>query len=525
MRNFLSLLLVLPGILFGQSTFNVRLADSTGTGSGGIAIELSDWGYVVTGIAVHPYPPYNQRLRISGLNLEGELLYDKKFGPDTMKWFAGWCNSTAPTTDGNFILGGHARKPGANLYEPYLIKFTPDGDTLWKSSFYSELMYLGNAGCQAVDGGYVLIGNTQDVDSPEIPWFNGFIMKTDGEGNFLWLKKYYHLQYQVIFMSVVPMPDGGIVAAGSRQWLGTNGNDFDWFALRTDSIGNEIWRKAWGTPQEDHDIMINLASDGNLLVSGFSLDPASNPLNFVGFHYAAKLNSSNGSVMWERYIAPSVQNSLPYKILETSDGEIIVGGNRRTNFPIVEEEPWYEFRGSLWKLSAEGDSLWLRTYAFADGHPCHFRDVIETPDGGFAAVGVAEVSPGYVSDDTWVVKVDEHGCLVPGCHLINVEEVETKGGRMMVFPNPVRGVLNVYLETSASPPTSASGGRGESPTMSLIDVNGKVVKQWRVGGSPTTYIADVSGLEAGVYVLRYESPPAPQRGDRGVVLTEKVIIE
>jgi hypothetical protein len=267
------------------------------------------------------------------------------------------------------------------------------------------------------------------------------------------------------------------------------------------------------TTQLAQRVMINLASDGNLLVSGFSLDPASNPLNFVGFHYAAKLNAANGAVIWERYIAPSVQNSLPYKILETSDGGIIVGGNRRTNFPIVEEGPWYEFRGSLWKLSAEGDSLWLRTYAFADGHPCHFRDVIETPDGGFAAVGVAQASPGYVSDDTWVVKVDEHGCLVPGCHLVGVEELEAKGGRMLVYPNPVRGVLNVYL---ASPPAPLQG-RGKSPTMSLIDVNGKVVKQWRVGGEPTTYMADVTGLEAGVYVLRYEGG--------GVVLTEKVVVE
>jgi len=140
--------------------------------------------------------------------------------------------------------------------------------------------------------------------------------------------------------------------------------------------------------------------------------------------------------------------------------------------------------------------------------------VVETPDGGFAAVGVAEVSPGYVSDDTWVVKVDQHGCLVPGCHLVGVEELEAKGGRMMVYPNPVRGVLNVYLETS--PPTPLRG-RGEQPILSLTDMQGRTVKQWRVGGEPTTYMADVSGLEAGVYVLRYEGG--------GVVLTEKVVVE
>jgi len=347
--------------LLAQGTFNKRFdLYGEGTGDGAPGVENTDYGLLVFAQGKDPEFPHYEQLWLYGLDHSGELLFSKVISNDSLKYYAGWCNSTAPTADGNYILGGSGFQAGVSFYDNYLIKFTPEGDTLWKSSFYSDIQYIGYAGCQAADGGYALTGITQDVDSPEIPWYNGYIMKVDSAGDFEWLKKYYHQQYSVSFYSIVALPDSGFVASGQRIWQGMNNNDFDWFVLRTDSLGDEVWRKAWGTADYEFECKVGLASDGNILVTGVALDTNWPVGNFMLFHYAAKLDVNSGNVLWQRYIEPSVYDSPTYKIMEISTGEVILAGMRMTNFPI-NEQPWYEYRGSLWKLSPEGDSLWLRT--------------------------------------------------------------------------------------------------------------------------------------------------------------------
>jgi len=441
------------------------------------------------------------------------MIWNKSYGPDSLTYYAGRSNSSAPTVDGNFILGGSGRVDDNTKHLSHLTKFNSLGDTLWQFQQVFDMSYVGNAGCQSDDGGYALVGTTDDEDIPMLPMYLGYILKIDSAGNFEWLKKYYHENYTIGLTSIVPLSDGGFAASGVRVWVvGSNLGEFDLFLIRVDASGDEVWRKAWGTVEDDHDAVVGLASDGNLLVAGV-VDDSSNDWSAIMHHYVAKLNIDSGNIIWEKKFEPGLYQSLLYKVFEVSDGGILVGGVYFGGNDVPNQIPSHN-RGGLTKLSANGDSLWMRSYEFDTGYPCYFRDVIETPDGGFAAVGVANVSPGYPSDDTWIVKVDQYGCLVPGCHLINVEELEASGGRMMVYPNPVRDVLNVYLATS--PPTPLRG-RGGTPMLSLTDMQGRTVKQWRAESNHTTYMADVSGLGAGVYVLRYEGG--------GVVLTEKVVVE
>ena len=64
-----------------------------------------------------------------------------------------------------------------------------------------------------------------------------------------------------------------------------------------------------------------------------------------------------------------------------------------------------------------------------------FFDVLPTADNGCIAAGVAynpvnaPYPPGH-SQDTWVVKVDSMGCVVPGCdgHKANISKVLSHGG-------------------------------------------------------------------------------------------------
>jgi len=138
-------------------------------------------------------------------------------------------------------------------------------------------------------------------------------------------------------------------------------------------------------------------------------------------------------------------------------------------------------------------------------------DVEHSPDGGFVAAGWCLQVPGDEfsgQQDAWVVKVDEHGCLVPGCHVGVVEQGMQVGFK--TYPNPATDIINMYIESNKVIKgrfvlTNAAGQR-------VYEGNPLVVTPQE----PTTYMHMVSQYPRGLYVLSFES-------DEGVV-SEKVVL-
>jgi hypothetical protein len=486
MRTLLMFLLLFPSLLFGQ-TFSKRydiLGDTVG--DGGVDIEETSMGYIITAFGRHPEFPYNERLWLFGIDYSGELMFEKVYGPDSVATYGGWANSVTPTNDGNFILGAYSRYD--TIYNPYLLKFDELGDTLWRYDYFSNFLSVGFAGCESSDGGYALVGYTIEDDNQQAGLTSGLVIKVDNEGEFMWLERYNYPNYYYYLQSIVPLPDGVFAVAGSS--LGPDGNeDRDLRVIKLNENGQILWQELYGSESQDFETKIGICSDGDLVICG-TIDDPTDILYGWSILYIAKINSNDGNIIWDLTFGPGSNTPALMKIQELNDGNFITAGLRFEPV-MVENEEFVEYRGIIAKISSEGDSLWMRSYAFENGYECQLRDIIPTSDGGFIGVGQTKASPGFSTSDTWVLKVDEHGCLVPGCHLVNVPEY----GKLPVLrigPNPASNQLNVYI-----PP----GIDVQQSFLTIYDVQGKCLKSVALSSNDLTLMLDISNLSNGNYFV------------------------
>ncbi|MFN9392652.1 MAG: T9SS type A sorting domain-containing protein, partial [Flavobacteriales bacterium] len=94
--------------------------------------------------------------------------------------------------------------------------------------------------------------------------------------------------------------------------------------------------------------------------------------------------------------------------------------------------------------------------------------------------------------DTWILKTDEYGCLIPGCH-VSVEELEEADQSFLVGPNPASRMLNLYVPGEVK--------RHNQPLFRLTELTGKLIREFPADTGRTTYMLDVSGYPAGLYLL------------------------
>ena len=101
------------------------------------------------------------------------------------------------------------------------------------------------------------------------------------------------------------------------------------------------------------------------------------------------------------------------------------------------------------------------------------------------------------SQQGWLLKIDEWGCLVPGCHLVNtVETTPPTALNLLLYPNPVQDHLYAYLGPGHLPAGSK---------FSVYDTNGQLLRQQAARFSDATYTMELNALPAGLYVLQLQA--------------------
>lgn len=210
-----------------------------------------------------------------------------------------------------------------------------------------------------------------------------------------------------------------------------------------------------------------------------------------------------GQSNWEILLGEDFYFQQEFNQIEaTNDGNYVLMGRYFDQDPsdpeINGEDNWY---GWLVKVSPMGDLLWERKFtsitSIDDFHTLH--DMKPTSDGGYVMCGA--VFDNWVSESqmtpyqqAWLIKTDEYGCVVPGCH-VGVEEYENPK-RFLFGPNPVSGMLNVYLKDVLL---------ANDAKIFIYDMTGIVVESFAVRNGDVTYMLDVSELASANYVIALES--------------------
>ncbi len=450
---------------------------------------------------------FHASVLLTHIGLTGNKIWEKRSWRPVHSTFAGWANCCDTIPGGGYIVGGNSEATDGSD-EVYLMRFDANGDTLWTKVFGDPTLnrfWLGQQVKRTTEGGFAIVGIT-DQNGP----FNGFVIKTDSEGNEEWTRIYeWDSTTEGGLGAIALAGDGTYYVGGSR---GMTAVDTDSWVAHLDANGGVLWQVSFGGPWQEGGTEITTLADGDLAI-------------FSARGYAAsfsllrpcilKVDHTNGDILWEQEYGPSALTTTLFAGKETPTGDLIACGVTYANSDINSVQ-----QGLLLRTNSEGDSLWMRSYYYQDdvisNGQGRFYDVLPTDDGGFIAAGAAynpvdgPNPPGY-SQDTWVVKVDGDGCIVPGCNAVGVTEQATNlMDALRVWPNPVvsGGAVTVHVEL---PPAL----HGSDLVLSVVAADGRLLQSARMNGTNQQLTTD--DWASGLYHLHISSGQTWYTGGQLVV--------
>lgn len=314
---------------------------------------------------------------------------------------------------------------------------------------------------------------------------DGFVIKTDPSGLQEWVQTYGGFQND--FVNSIHTKEGGYFTGG--QFRSAVSKDL-WVQAVNDT-GAVVWSKVWGSIYDEPNAHLITAADGNALIASGYGQNSNNNLR----HYLAKLNALDGEIIWQKQYGSTSVSSAFYVVQEVQPGaDLIAAGGHRSSS---------QNYGALLRTTSTGDSLWMRYYQYSDSLVTNnqglLRDVQPTADGGFIACGSLFPVPGIYSQDVWVVKVDQYGCVEPGCHIITGMETQITNMRdvLRVWPNTLQtsGQLHVQLQLP-----DHFTPRGDL-RMIVTSSDGRLVKEERLSNPSTALTLQLPQLSPGLYHL------------------------
>jgi hypothetical protein len=284
-------------------------------------------------------------------------------------------------------------------------------------------------------GGYYVFGGTSSNDG-DVGFNHGqsdyWLFETDANGQIVWEKTYGGSRAEGA-LSFLRTPDKGFLLYGytfSRDGdvsCNHEGEAADLWLVRTDSLGNMLWSRCYGgTHQEFGGKIIHDHEEGHFIFAATtgSVDGDITHNNGTYDLWVVKLDPE-GNIVWQHAYGGAMQD-YANSISLTSDGGYVVGGivshlqgnpingdlNCRQGLPTALGTAW------LLKLNEQGEIEWQQCFG-GDINEA-LVEVIQTPDGGYAFVGLTKSGngdvncyhgiPGVTGEfDTWVVKTYETG--------------------------------------------------------------------------------------------------------------------
>jgi hypothetical protein len=202
--------------------------------------------------------------------------------------------------------------------DAFLIKTDDTGKVLWAQYYGGSLTEDASDIIQTADSGFTILASSD--------LWGKWLIKTDANGQILWSKTYNDSNIQqYLFKKLLRPRDGGYVIAGDAP-TGTIPNDF--FIMKTDSLGNFLWAKAYGGIYPEQLYGLDTTNDGGFVMCGTSRSFTANH----GVHSGLILKvDSTGNIQWAKSLMQPEVIEMRC-VHETKDsGYIAVGSSEIPN--------------------------------------------------------------------------------------------------------------------------------------------------------------------------------------------------
>src|SRR5574338_726094 len=493
-NKIILLFLLITSVTMSQITFQ-KIYGGMEEEECNAVVQTEDGGFILAA-STRSYGNGNYDFYIIRTDPFGDTVWTKTFGGtnyDTAK-------DIIKIDNNNYLIAGSL---GGKIY---LIKIKDDGETVWTKIIGNDDDYIVNTGKKTNDGGFIFCGNKGLEDY--------FILKTNGNGDSLWIKSYEN----GVANSIDATTDGGyILMIRPGNWLHPQ-NDF--VVVKTDFSGDSLWSKAFGSANVEIGYEVEQTEDGGFMLAGRKDSAVVGDSDF----YLVRTDS-NCEFLWDKTYG-GYEAERAFVAMQTSDGGFILGGYT-ASFNVE----YFDFY--LVKTDPNGDTLWTKTYGGLWQE--EIADVKETSDGGFAAVGYTYSFGAGNNPNIYFIKTDANGLITDAEEHKNENEIQFELEQN--YPNPFNPVTTIkYQIPSVTLRPTTAGRQAERDIMvslKVYDVLGNEVAtlvneekpagmynvEFRMNNLP----AGRQGLSSGVYFYRLQAGDPSTGSGQSFVQTRKMI--
>lgn len=299
--------------------------------------------------------------------------------------------------------------------------------------------------------------------------------------------------------------DGGYLLAGSTNSdsggdvsqpnLGA-ANTYDYWVVKTDSLGNMQWNKRYGGNENDELYAALQTPDGGYLLGGYTNSDTNYYISQPprgGFDFWIIKIDALGNKQWDKRFGGNIDDIL-LSMQQTTDGGYILGGYTDSNNGKDVSQPQFgpAYTTDYWivKTDSLGNKLWDKR--FGGDNNDNLYAVQQTADGGYILGGSTESdSGGSVTEfprgtsDYWIVKTDSLGNEIwdsrfggNGTNVFYALQQIPGGGYML------GGTTNANASNDVSQPSYGNADYWVVKT----DAGGNKLWDKRYGGSSEEYI-------------------------------------
>lgn len=423
-----------------------------------------DGGYIITG-STSSFGQGNTDMYLLKLDSMGVKKFETSFGGVSNE--VG--KSVVQLSDSSYVIAGFTSSTGVGGYDIFLVKTDKTGALLWQKTIGGTDWDFAYSMESTTDGGFIIAGTTYSFGRGNA---DGFIVKTDGNGNLVWQKTYGGLNDDE-FKSVIQTADGNYALTGYTKSY----NDIDsgdvWI-FKLDAIGDSTWCKFYGGSKEDFGSGIIQLQNTNLLITGGTRSHSANGNRetiIITFDYI-----SGNQIYID--IDNSNQDEYHNDVALGVNGSIAnCGATKNAVFGYDALVDIYKASYNFLNFFSEGSTMYEE-----------FFSIYQTKDKGFVAVGKT-TGYGSVLEDIFFMKMDSLGSF--GNSIIGIEEEKHTNIKLEIYPNPTSDYIII---------NSSDYKIYEKMYYKIIDLKGSVILSDTIDKYKKTI--NLSELSNGLYLLQ-----------------------
>jgi len=426
-----------------------------------------DGGYIIAGYT-HSYGAGQEDVYLIKTDSLGDTIWTRTYGGTNSD--AGY--SVQQTSDSGYIIVGYTSSFGTGSEDIYLIKTDVIGDTIWTKTYGGPVSDSGYSVEQTGDGGYVIVGSTSSFGSGNN---DVYLIRTDINGDTIWTKTFGGAADDYGY-SVQQTTDGGYIITGVTYSFGIGNGDV--YLIKTDSTGDSLWTRTYGTSENDVGYAVRQTVDGGYIIGGAGY------WILLGYDFYFIKTDENGYVIWDQYNG-SLNDDFAHSVQQTHDGGYIIVGNFSYELYII-------------RTDTVGLNYWTMIFGGVN-YDCAYS-IQGTRDGGYIITGITN-SFGAGNFDVYLVKTTPDPVYMGEYQFSKAPAVN-----LQVLPNPSRGTVKIKFKI---PEISAQINVRSQVMLRIYDVTGRLVKSFSLSAP---FVLDWSGYDdnrnpvsSGVYLLRLEA--------------------